>query len=316
LPFDRVFSGDLGEIMRKLLVTDIDGTLAHGDHIYDEVAQVCRQLKCEGWEFIVATGRILASSRSHRRNVGALPQAIVYDGARIMIDGTGEELWGRTIPPETVEAILGVVWDAAPGIQVFGDEKVFCRPGDILAKKYFTALGVPVIDDLTFPRGIAGIFRVILHGRAEEIEEIGYHVQSSLEGEVKAVLAGDGFLDILGSGISKGAAMKRLLEVLLEKDDPALVAAAGDHLNDLELLQYADIAITMEDAREPLRAVADIVLPPASEKGFSKILEPLDSLVGSFEARLREGRSRRDLTRCFAGGGPGRRRNGQWRIKP
>jgi|LSQX01.2.fsa_nt_gb Cof subfamily protein (haloacid dehalogenase superfamily) len=302
--------------MRKLLVTDIDGTLAHGDHICDEVVQVCRELRDEGWKIIVATGRILASSRSHMRSVGALPQAIVYDGARIMIDGTGEELWGRTIPPETVEAILGVIWDLAPGIQVFGDEKVFCRPGEILAKKYFSALGVPVIDDLASPRGIAGIFRVIVHGRAEDIEGIGHYVQSALEGKVRAVFAGDGFLDILGPGVSKGAAMKRLLEALLEKDGPALVAAAGDHLNDLELLEHADIAITMEDAREPLRAVADIVLPPASEKGFSKILEPLGSLSDSFEAQLRKGRSRRYLTRCSSGGGPGRRRNGQWRIRP
>ena len=84
--------------MRKLLVTDIDGTLAHRDHVCDEVVQTCRRLKDDGWEIIIATGRILASARRLMRAVGALPQAIVYDGARIMTDGTGEELWGRPSP--------------------------------------------------------------------------------------------------------------------------------------------------------------------------------------------------------------------------
>ena len=289
--------------MRKLLVTDIDGTLAHRDHVCDEVVQTCRRLKDDGWEIIIATGRILASARRLMRAVGALPQAIVYDGARIMTDGTGEELWGATIPPETVESILGMIWEAAPGIQVFGDEEVYCRPGDLLARRYFSALGVPVMDDLIRPRPIPGIFRVIVHGDPEEVEGIGLRVQGAFGGAARAVFAGDGFLDILGPGISKGAAMRKLLGFLLEKDGPALVAAAGDHLNDLEMLEQADIAITMEDAREPLLDVADIILPPASEKGFSKILEPLGSLSGSLEAKIGEDRSRGGSTPCSVSGG-------------
>jgi hypothetical protein len=53
------------------------------------------------------------------------------------------------------------------------------------------------------------------------------------------------------------------------------VAAAGDHLNDLELLEAADISITMRDAPEELLEVADFILPPASEEGFSNILDIL-----------------------------------------
>jgi hypothetical protein len=59
----------------------------------------------------------------------------------------------------------------------------------------------------------------------------------------------------------------------------------------------------MEDAREPLLDVADIILPPASEKGFSKILEPLGSLSGSLEAKIGEDRSRGGSTPCSVSGG-------------
>jgi hydroxymethylpyrimidine pyrophosphatase-like HAD family hydrolase len=277
-------------MMRKLLVTDIDGTLAHRDNIPEEVVQTCLGLRQEGWEIVVATGRILASARGHMKSVGALPQAIVYDGARIMSKETGKEIWGATINPETVEGILRTIWDLAPGIQVFGDEKVFCRPDDTLARKYFSSLGVPVIDDLACPRAIRGVFRVIIHGQAGSVEEIGEDVSAAIGDSARAVFAGDGFLDILGPGISKGAALDRLLGSLEEEGSPVLVAAAGDHLNDMELLEYAHISITMEDAREPLLAMADVILPPASEKGFSRISGPLMSLAGPFEALSYEGR--------------------------
>ena len=57
-----------------MLVTDIDGTLAHRDHVCDEVVQTCRRLKDDGWEIIIATGRILASARRLMRAVGPCPR--------------------------------------------------------------------------------------------------------------------------------------------------------------------------------------------------------------------------------------------------
>ena len=261
--------------MRKLLVTDIDGTMAHNDHIPESVLDTCALLRDQGWEIMVATGRILASARKHIRDTGSLDHAIVYDGARIMSEGTGEEIWGSRLTPETVEWILEAVWDLSPGIQVFGDEEVFCRPGDNLAKKYFSGLGVPVRSDLEEPRRIDEIFRIIIHGEPCRIQGVGDEIGRSLRGRARSVLAGRGFLDILPPGASKGSALERMIGSESGCGKGVLVAAAGDHLNDLELLEAADISITMRDAPEELLEVADFILPPASEEGFSNILDIL-----------------------------------------
>ena len=261
--------------MRKLFVADIDGTLAHGDHIPDEVVRVCGMLRSEGWDIVLATGRILASARKHINAVGSLPPAIVYDGARVMNSLTGEEIWGQKLPPSVVEEVLSAVWDFKAGIQIFGNEKVLCRKDDKMAQKYFASIGVPVDDTLDRPGSVEGAYRIIIYGDPEEIMILEESITGIFQNRARSVLAGNGFLDILPPGVSKGMALENLISSLPEHERPLLVAAAGDHMNDLELLEYADIAVTMSDARPALLEAADIILPPASEGGFSKIMEPL-----------------------------------------
>jgi hydroxymethylpyrimidine pyrophosphatase-like HAD family hydrolase len=261
--------------MKKLLVTDIDGTIAHGDHITGEAVDICRALRAEGWEILLATGRILASAGKYFTASGALPRAIVYDGARIMDFTSGEEIWGRKLDPQVVESVLASAWDLPLGVQVFGDESVLCRRNDDLARRYFSSIGVPVDGSLDRPAPVEGVYRIIFYGNPDDTGVLEECLSLDL-GEVRTVLAGNGFLDVLPPGVSKGSALERLILAMPEDERPLIVAAAGDHMNDLELLEYADIAITMSDAQPSLLEMADIVLPPASLNGFSKILEPLE----------------------------------------
>ena len=269
-----------GYSMKKLLVADIDGTLAHDDHVPEVVADACHALVERGWDMVLATGRILGSAKKHIIRTGASSITIVYDGARVMDAATGREIWGQKLDPRVVKDVLEMLWDIPWGIQVFRDENVLCKKGDDLAAEYFSKIGVPVDEGLLFPEPIEGVYRVILYGDPGEVESAGQRVGASrLAGECRAVMAGNGFLDILPSGVSKGAALQKMISLMQESERPSIVAAAGDHLNDLEMLRFADIAITMDDARASLREVAHIVLPPASAGGFAHILEPLEEIL-------------------------------------
>lgn len=259
-----------------MLVTDIDGTIAHGDHITGEVAEVCKALRAEGWEIVLATGRILASARKYFTASGASSQAIVYDGARLMDFTSGEEIWGMKLAASVVESVLASAWYLPLGIQVFGDERVLCRGNDDLAKKYFSSIGVPVDGSLDRPGPIEGVYRIIFYGHPDETGNLQEVLSQSLEEGARTAFAGNRFLDVLPPGVSKGNALERLILAMPADERPSIVAAAGDHMNDLELLEYADIAITMSDAQPALIEMADILLPPASLNGFSGILDPLE----------------------------------------
>lgn len=279
IALDIVFKGPgrlWSKSMRKLLVSDIDGTLAHRDHVPDGVVRACEALRAEGWDIALATGRILASAMKYVRAVGGVDPVIVYDGARVMCSTTGEEIWGKKLPAFVVEEILEKLWRSNGGIQVFGDEIVFCRKGDEMARKYFAALGVPVDDSLDRPRTIENVYRIIIFGDPHEIRILERRMSGIFEDRARAVLAGEGFLDILPPGVSKGSALGKLIGSMHEDERPVIIAAAGDNMNDLELLNLADIAVTMSDADLSLLEVADIIIPPAREHGFSEIFQPLE----------------------------------------
>ncbi len=269
-----------------MIVTDIDGTLAHRDRIPDKVARSCALLREKGWSIHVATGRILASALPHAFRVGAKSPAIVYDGARLM------ELESKTAVRETrlggeiLSLALASVWDAPVMFQLFGDEEIRCRPSDVRVAEYFRSIGVPVRQDLVSPDVREEYFRGIVYGAPEDILEAKGVVSATLGDRATVTMAGESFLDILPPGVSKGAALEWYLNNLAGCQ--RVVVAVGDHLNDEDLLRRADIAVSMEDAPLRLRDVADILLPPASEGGFSKLVDYLmdeDFLGGKISLR-------------------------------
>jgi len=56
---------------------------------------------------------------------------------------------------------------------------------------------------------------------------------------------------------------------------PGLTVAAGDHMNDFELLSYADISAVPHDCAPEVLRLADIIMPSALNHGFSFLAELL-----------------------------------------
>ena len=75
------------------------------------------------------------------------------------------------------------------------------------------------------------------------------------------------FLDILHRDASKGGALQRLAELC--GAEYSEIAAIGDNMNDLELLQYADYSGAMGEAPAALKAAADFIAPGCNEDGVA-----------------------------------------------
>jgi hypothetical protein len=54
---------------------------------------------------------------------------------------------------------------------------------------------------------------------------------------------------------------------------PAETVAFGDGENDVELLEWADYAVAVENAHNRVLAVADFVCPPCDEEGVAQVIE-------------------------------------------
>jgi hydroxymethylpyrimidine pyrophosphatase-like HAD family hydrolase len=81
------------------------------------------------------------------------------------------------------------------------------------------------------------------------------------------------FLEFAQEGVTKGAGMDFLAEHLGFTKHDAI--AFGDGENDIELVEWPDFGIAVENAHERVKAIARWVCPPAEDEGVAQVLEAL-----------------------------------------
>jgi len=255
----------------KWIVLDLDGTVIYDDRVPPDVARSAELLKSSGWSLIVATGRILAGALRHIRSLGALWPAIVYDGARVMDPNSGAVYFERRMPADVAREVLRLGFDFPLEVQVYGDEAVRCRPSDLLSIAYFKSLDVKLEPVLLSSDIKDDVFRILYFGKPALVAKLKGMLEGSLSGKVNITLAGDDFLDVLPLGTSKGSALAELKKLSGLND--VYVVGVGDHMNDLEMLGICDFKVAPEDAVSDILEMADLVIPPASRKGFCALAD-------------------------------------------
>ena len=255
----------------KWIVLDLDGTVIYDDRVPRDVARSAELLKSSGWSLIVATGRILAGALRHIRSLGALWPAIVYDGARVMDPKSGIVYFERRMPADVAREVLRLGFDFPLEVQVYGDEAVRCRPSDLLSIAYFKSLDVKLEPVLLSSDIKDDVFRILYFGKPALVAKLKGMLEGSLSGKVNITLAGDDFLDVLPLGTSKGSALEELKKLSGLND--VYVVGVGDHMNDMEMLGICDFKVAPEDAVSDILEMADLVIPPASRKGFCSLAD-------------------------------------------
>jgi len=255
----------------KWIVLDLDGTVIYDDRVPRDVARSAELLKSSGWSLIVATGRILAGALRHIRSLGALWPAIVYDGARVMDPKSGAVYFERRMPADVAREVLKLGFDFPLEVQVYGDEAVRCRPSDLLSIAYFKSLDVKLEPVLLSSDIKDDVFRILYFGKPALVAKLKGMLEGSLNDKVNITLAGDDFLDVLPLGTSKGSALAELKKLSGLND--VYVVGVGDHMNDLEMLGICDFKVAPEDAVSDILEMADLVIPPASRKGFCALAD-------------------------------------------
>ena len=274
-------------MVRKLFVTDIDETLSVGEAVSEEVQEACCRLKNGGWDVMIATGRTFGTARNHMKAASATQPAVLYDGGRIM-SMKGGEIYSALLDVSTVGKILDAIWDMPFEIQITGDEEIYCRESDKETAHFYGQAGVPV-HYIETPRAAAPVYRIGLWIKPEKLPAVENEVKK-LFGDVTEVTAGgEAFLDILPKGVSKGSALERFVSTLPKR--PEVIVAAGDHNNDLSMLQYADFAAAPLNASPSVLLAADFVMPRADENGICSLIDYI--LSPEFEAGRSGGESYR-----------------------
>jgi hydroxymethylpyrimidine pyrophosphatase-like HAD family hydrolase len=118
--------------------------------------------------------------------------------------------------------------------------------------------------------------RVLVQHPTVDDDELAAAVGEAAAGLVTVVLAGQGFIELLPLGMSKGTGLTLAAARLGVRKDRAV--AFGDMPNDVPMFRWAGHAVAMANAHAELKAVADEITLSNEQDGVAVALERIFSL--------------------------------------
>ncbi len=255
------------EQKKKMAVFDLDGTLLNNDRaISGKNAAALVELNENGYEVVLASGRPEILMRVYYLGFSFVRYVISSNGGIIRDVQADKIVYRRPIHPEAVRKIIAICDRTGAECDLYShdgmsrictdeidleltDEIVFNFKKHILKDRKLSEFPC---EKMFVTQKDALKLKALREKIAAEVPKVEI-TQSSFQA-----------LDIMDRGVNKGMAVKWLAEAL--GIDRQAVAAFGDHLNDLEMLEYAGTSIVCSNAVEAVRQAAVYVLPESNHQ--------------------------------------------------
>lgn len=279
--------------MRGTIALDIDGTVTAEAHsIPAEVIQFLAEQAAAGWHIFFVTGRSYIWAHRALENLPFSFSFAVQNGATLLAMPNKEVLADQALDRSILPAMERICAGEESDFVVYGgyaaEDRCYYRPAHfskdmrayveervIALKEHWIPLDSFNELPLQTFSSVKCFGRLEMAARlTERIEtELSLHVpliKDPFNREMYVVLA-------THPNVNKGAALQTVLAL---KRGERPVIAAGDDLNDIPLLQAADIKIAMSTAPETLLKSATLIAPPAEEKGIIQGLKRALNILG------------------------------------
>lgn len=265
------------------IALDIDGTITEEmDSIPQEIVIYLEGLEKQGWKILFVTGRTYAFARLVLHLFSMPYYLVLQHGADILLMPE-KKLFSRAYLTHSAIDVLETVYvgQKEDFLVYSGYEKGdFCyyRPERFSQKvlnyieKIKTLSIEPWVEVGAFPLGDFPLIKCI--GEPKQMFAINsvLSVHPNLHiTTIKDPISKEFYLSLVTDAkATKGNAIKRVLSAHKEK---GRLIAAGDDLNDLSMLQIADVAIAIETGPQELLTIADIVAATPAKFGIITALQ-------------------------------------------
>jgi hypothetical protein len=267
----------------KALVLDLDGTvLAPGSVLSKRTINTIKACKQKGLHIIIATGRAIEAAEPFRAPLEAEGPMIYYNGAVVADMPTGKLLKTTMLDKEAVDFCVDLSRDRGVFYQVFFQGGKEDSRMILIAEKdasernmYYDHTGLlPELGDLK-----EVLRRPDLAGCIKSMFLVEPEVQAGLRpildkhfgNSVYIAQTHRSFLEIMDAKASKGQGLKFVMECLSLKSEE--IIAFGDEENDLPLFDFAGFSAAPSNAKDSVKAAADIVIGSNAEDGVAVFLE-------------------------------------------
>ncbi len=260
----------------KLLVVDIDGTIAgHDNRVREPVKQAITAAQAQGIQVAIATGRMYCSALRFHQEIGSNLPLIAYQGAWIQepVSQTIHHhlVVSRAITEQLLDYLEQPQLQNILSIHFYINDQLYVRELSQDTQAYAQRSGInPIaVGDLRNvldrePTKIlalcedTNIIDQLLHNLRRQYTPTQLYLTKSVST----------FFEAAHPQVNKGAAVSYLAEEILGLQ-PHNVMTIGDNFNDVEMLEYAGIGVAMGDAPPEVKATAQWVAPSVEKDGVA-----------------------------------------------
>lgn len=252
----------------NLLVSDVDRTLlTHTYELPETVVRAFDDLRASGVKIVLASARSPEALLPYAARLGLTDLAVCFNGGWIGSLESGQKIDVVRIDRLQALDVMRAARELGLSALWYGEGGVFSVGHDPVAAHEVTITGehltiVQTVDDL--PGGPGKIMCV--RGRPDDLD--GFEaIRARFWSTLSVVGSHWRLLEVGPKDVSKRTAIETLcLRLGIEQSS---CAAAGDAENDIEMLGWASIALTVANAIEEIRELADFVGPSCDEGGMS-----------------------------------------------
>ena len=269
----------------KLIAFDLDGTFLDSEkHLIEENVQALHRACKKGLYVVPATGRTWPGIPEELRALPFIRYCITVNGAQIYDRQQDRILHREEIPAKRALELM----EFMDGVDALYD--CYQDNAGWMSRRFYERLEEYVTDPVLLPhvrrlRQPVEELKDIIRQNGRSVQKMQMHFKDmDLRRKYLDLLPGllpdmavtsslYNNIEINCSEANKGAALERLCGILGVEREKSI--AFGDDTNDMSMLRAAGMGVAMGNAKDIVKAAADMVTLTNDEAGLAKALEKL-----------------------------------------
>lgn len=267
--------------MIKLIAIDMDGTLLNSKkELLEETKQYFKNFHNKNTEtlLVLCTGRPESGIRPYLKDLGYLEEnhyVISQNGANIYESQTGKRVMDAFVDSKAIQK--WIEFGKTHGISVMGAGVDYYYSFDEDPTEWME-FDVKIVSGklkrITKDESLnTDFYKLLLLGDEEKLNEFETIIPQEWRDEFYVVRSQKYLVEVLTKGVNKAFGVEKLAKELNIQSSE--IAAIGDAANDIEMLEYAGLAIAMGNASEEVKAISDIVTDTNENNGVIKAIDQL-----------------------------------------
>lgn len=271
---------EAGQTEIKLLVVDIDGTIAgESNEISQPVVQAIEAVQAKGVFVAIATGRMYRSALRFHEKINSTLPLLAYQGAWIQDPRTQQLHRHWPVSKQTAHQLLDYFEQpdlrSLLSVHFYINDQLYVREITPETQIYSQRSGIEAIavGDLRQALTFEPTKVLALSDDTDIIDQLlGNLRQQYTPAELYLTKSVATFFEATNPFVNKGTGVRYLAEELLGLQ-PGNVMTIGDNFNDVEMLEYAGIGVAMGNAPTEVKAFAQWVAPSVEQDGVAAAIE-------------------------------------------